>query len=130
MDRLIGATAEALGLSQDTLRYYEKIRLVPRASKNRSGRRMYSDRDLARLRFVQRAQSIGFSLMEIGKLLKLRENPVKCSLTVRNMAQRKCEEMQQQMDTLKRMQDELAQLLDLCDGESDHCPILDRLDQN
>jgi DNA-binding transcriptional MerR regulator len=125
---LIGETAQQLGLSQDTLRYYEKIRLVPRAAKNGSGRRTYSDKDLARLRFVQRAQSIGFSLSEIGRLLKLRENPVKCSKAVRDMAQRKCEEMQEQISTLRKMEDELMLLLGLCNGK-DPCPILERLDR-
>ena len=128
MDRLIGETAEVLGLSPDTLRYYEKIRLVPRAAKNGSGRRTYSDQDLARLRFVQRAQSIGFSLSEIGRLLKLRENPAKCSNAVRAMAKRKCEEMQQQISTLRKMEDELTLLLGLCNGK-DPCPILERLDR-
>lgn len=128
MDKLIGDAAEALGLSQDTLRYYEKIRLVPRVAKNGSGRRTYSDKDLSRLRFVQRAQSIGFSLAEIGQLLKLRENPIKCSKAIRGMAQRKCEKMQEQIQTLKKMEAELTLLLNLCTGD-DPCPILERLDR-
>lgn len=127
MDRLIGAAAETLGLTQDTLRYYEKIGLVPRAAKDRGGRRTYSDVDIARLRFVQRAQGIGFSLEEIRQLLKLRENPKGCSKTIRGMAQKKCEEMQRQMATLERMRGELTAMLGLCDG-SDPCPILERLD--
>ena len=128
MDRLIGDAAEALGVSADTLRYYEKIRLVPRASKNGSGRRTYSDKDLSRLRFVQRAQSIGFSLSEIGRLLKLRENPAKCSQAVRDMAKQKCDEMQEQISTLKRMESELTLMLNSCSGQ-DPCPILERLDR-
>lgn len=128
VDRLIGETAEVLGLSPDTLRYYEKIKLVPRAAKNGSGRRSYSDKDMARLRFVQRAQSIGFSLAEIAQLLKLREAPARCSKTVRSMAQRKCEEMREQISTLRKMEDELKLLLGLCNGE-DPCPILERLDR-
>lgn len=128
VDRLIGDAAEVLGLSPDTLRYYEKIRLVPRAAKNGSGRRTYSDRDLTRLRFVQRAQGIGFSLSEIGRLLKLRENPARCSKAVRAMAKQKCEEMQQQISALRKMEDELTLLLGLCNGK-DPCPILERLDR-
>jgi len=130
MERSIGQTSEALGLSRDTLRYYEKIGLVPRAAKSRGGRRTYNEQDVARLRFLQRAQGIGFSLTEIGQLLKLRENPVKCSRAVRNMAQAKCDEMEERMESLQRMQTELASLLSLCNGEAEHCPILDRLDQN
>src|SRR5690242_3035892 len=60
MERSIGQASATLGLSQDTLRYYEKIGLVPKTAKNLSGRRTYSDKDLLRLRFVQRAQRVGF----------------------------------------------------------------------
>ena len=129
MDRSIGQASTVLGLSQDTLRYYEKIGLVPKTAKNRSGRRAYSEKDLTRLRFVQRAQGVGFSLAEIAQLLKLRNNPVKCSRTVRDMAQAKCDAMREQMAALKHMQDELQSLLGLCNGEAEHCPILERLDQ-
>ncbi|MBU6469190.1 MAG: heavy metal-responsive transcriptional regulator [Gammaproteobacteria bacterium] len=127
---MIGKTAEVLGLSPDTLRYYEKIGLVPRVGKNRSGRRTYSEKDMARLKFVQRAQSIGFSLAEIGQLLKLRENPLKSSKAIRAMAQRKCADMQKQIRTLKTMEAELTLLLNLCSGNSDNCPILERLDSH
>lgn len=128
MEASIGKASALLGLSQDTLRYYEKIGLVPKASKNPSGRRNYSDVDLARLRFVQRAQRVGFSLAEIGQLLKLRANPVKCSRTVRTMAQAKSDEMQRQMTELAQMQKELTTLLKQCTGDTEHCPILEGLD--
>lgn len=130
MEQLIGKTAEVLGLSADTLRYYEKIGLVPRVGKNRSGRRTYSEKDVARLKFVQRTQSIGFRLAEIGQLLKLRENPLKSSKVIRAMAQRKCEDVQKQISTLKTVEAELTLLLNLCSGNSNNCPILDRLDSH
>ena len=128
MERSIGHASAALGLSQDTLRYYEKIGLVPKTAKNVSGRRSYSDTDLARLRFVQRAQGVGFSLGEIAQLLKLRNNPSKSSRAVRAMAQEKCAAMRAQMQALQHMQDELDALLSLCDGKGEHCPILEGLD--
>ena len=128
MDRSIGQASTALGLSQDTLRYYEKIGLVPKVGKNRSGRRNYSEVDLTRLRFIQRAHAVGFSLTEIGHVLKLRANPSKSSRAVRAMAQKKCAAMQKQMADLQRMQEELGTLLSLCDGKGEHCPILEGLD--
>ena len=128
MERSIGQASTALGLSQDTLRYCEKIGLVPKTPKDQAGRRSYSDGDLARLRFVQRAQGVGFSLGEIAQLLKLRTNPTKSSRAVRAMAQQKCQAMLEQMEALKRMQDELSALLELCDGKGEHCPILEGLD--
>lgn len=128
MELSIGKASRNLGLSPDTLRYYEKIGLVPKTPKNHSGRRSYSDKDLLRLRFVQRAQGVGFSLAEIAQLLKLRSNPAKSSRTVRAMAQSKCDAMKQQMQDLQRMQEELGALLSLCDGKGEHCPILEGLD--
>ncbi len=129
MEMQIGEASEALGLSRDTLRYYEKIGLVPRAAKTQGGRRTYNQSDMDRLRFVQRAQGVGFSLVEIGQLLKLRDNPQRCSKAVRDLASTRCEGMQKQIAELEQMRDDLAALLSLCNGEAEHCPILDRLDQ-
>ncbi|MGH8307456.1 MAG: MerR family transcriptional regulator [Gammaproteobacteria bacterium] len=130
MSMQIGGAAETLGMSPDTLRYYEKINLVPRAGKNGSGRREYSEKDLARLRFVQRAQRIGFSLTEIGRLLKLRENPGKASKATRLLAEEKCREMDENLHNLKNVRNELTLLLNLCNGNTKDCPIIERLDRS
>lgn len=124
----IREAAQAVGLSTDTLRYYEKIRLVPPPARASGGQRAYTGKDLARLRFVTRAQAIGFSLQEIRQLLKFRENPVKCSKAVRTLALHKCEAVQTQRQMLEQMHRELTLLLNLCTGAADHCPILDKLD--
>lgn len=124
----IREAAETVGLSADTLRYYERINLVPRPARGVGGQRSYADRDLARLRFVTRAQALGFTLEEIRQLLRFRENPARCSKSVRQLAQRKCEALSTQRHAVEQMQRELTLLLDLCSGASDHCPILERLD--
>lgn len=124
----IGEAAETLGISPDTLRYYEKIRLVPGPVRGIGGQRSYGEKDLARLRFVQRAQTLGFTLEEIRRLLRFRENPVRCSNAVRRLAARKCEALATQRATIEQIQGELALLLNLCTGARDHCPILDRLE--
>jgi MerR family copper efflux transcriptional regulator len=130
MGSLIGAAAKELSLSQDTLRYYEKIGLVPRAYKDQGGRRVYSESDLARLRFVQRAQGVGFSLEEIGQLLKFREQPAGCSKKVRALAAVKRDAIEVQLQAMQKMHAELGELLHLCDGKAEHCPILKTLDRN
>jgi MerR family copper efflux transcriptional regulator len=130
MGSLIGAAAKQLDLSHDTLRYYEKIGLVPRAPKNASGRRVYSDTDVARLKFVQRAQGVGFTLGEISQLLKLRESPVRSSRKVRELAAKKREAMHEQLVAIQKMHDELSHLLTLCDGRGSCCPILENLDRD
>lgn len=130
MSQSIGGTAATLGITADTLRYYEKIGLLPRQARDASGRRIFREKDLARLRFVKRAQALGFSLQDIRQLLRLRENPIKCSKAVRALAQEKRDSLLMQMREIERMQAELTLLLNLCTGASDSCPILDRLGQD
>ena len=60
----IGETSDLLGLSTDTLRYYEKSGLLPRVSRNESGRRIYDEQDISNLRFIIRAKKMNFSLSE------------------------------------------------------------------
>jgi len=124
----ISEAAAVSGASPDTLRYYEKIELLPAPPRTAGGRRAYRDIDIARLRFARRAQSIGFSLNEIKQLLKLRERPQRCARTVRALAERKCQAMSTQIAALEQMRGELILLLNLCRGDTDECPILDRLD--
>ena len=89
----IGDIARTLGLSVDTLRYYEKIGLLPRVGRNESGIRAYCERDISRLRFIQRAQKMGFSLAEISMLLTMRENPQRAREHVRTLTAAKLEEV-------------------------------------
>lgn len=124
----IGAAAAAVGIAPDTLRYYEKIRLVPRPARNAGGRRVYREKDIARLRFVKRAQALGFNLRDVGQLLRLREDPVKCSKAVRALAAQKRDALEAQLREVERMHRELSLLLNLCTGAADHCPILDRME--
>ena len=83
MAQTIGQAAASVGLSADTLRYYERIKLLPPPARTAGGKRIFRETDLARLRFIRRAQAVGFSLEEIGKLLRFRENPAKSSRAVR-----------------------------------------------
>ena len=62
----IGELSSLLGLSADTLRHYEKIRLLPPVTGNASGLRLYDDKDVSRLHFIRRAQRMNFTLAEIA----------------------------------------------------------------
>ena len=128
MTRTISEVAAETGLSTDTLRYYEKIRLLPAPGRTAGGKRVYREQDIARLRFIQRAQSVGFSLKEIGKLLRFRENPGKSGRAVRELAARKYEHVKESLTLLKAVEAELALLLKVCRGDSETCPILTTLD--
>jgi MerR family copper efflux transcriptional regulator len=126
--RTISEAAEETGFSSDTLRYYEKIRLLPPPGRTAGGKRVYRDRDIARLRFIRRAQSVGFSLNEITQLLRFRENPAKSGRFVRELAANKYAHVKEQLELLKSMEAELALLLRICSGDADTCPILETLD--
>ena len=118
------------GLSPDTLRYYEKIELLPRVQRNRSGRREYSDQDLSRLRFIQRAQKMNFSLAEIADLLDMRNNPLQARNEIRLLTRKKLEQVEDHLQALTTLRDELTLLLNLCRGAEDGCPILQGIESN
>lgn len=125
----IGEVSEQSGLSHDTLRYYEKIGLLRRVSRDEGGRRRYDDSDLSRLAFIQRAQAVNFSLQEIGDLLRFRDNPVGAKPDVLALTQHKYREVVCQLDQLERLRTELDLLLNLCRKEQgEACPIIESLD--
>ena len=125
----IGEISELLGLSADTLRYYEKIRLLPKVSRNASGIREYDDKDISRLKFIQRAQKMNFSLAEISDLLKMRENPQKVRDEVRQLTADKLHEVDEHLQSLTTLRAELQLLLNLCQGSKEGCPIIEGLDE-
>lgn len=124
----IGTAAASLGTTPDTLRYYERLRLLPPPVRNTAGRRIYRDEDIARLRFLKRAQALGFSLNDIRQLLKLRDNPRRSSRAVRDLAQRKRDALAAQLRSIEQMHAELGRLLELCTGSGECCPIIDGMD--
>jgi len=124
----IGETAQQTGLSADTLRYYEKIGLLPNVTRDNGGRRRYDADDLSRLRFIQRAQRCNFSLDEIRQLLEFRSCRDAARPAVARLTEHKLADIQQRLADLETLQHELQQLLYLCRGSDQGCPILDGLD--
>ena len=125
----IGEVVTTLAISADTLRYYEKIKLIPKVHRNNGGVRFYSDKDLSRLRFIKRAQKMGFSLDEITQLLRFRENPQKARPKVRELAHHKLDEIERHLAELTILRDELRLLTNLCSASEEGCPILKSFDQ-
>jgi MerR family transcriptional regulator, copper efflux regulator len=125
----IGEVTKLLGISADTLRYYEKIRLLSAISRTGSGIRIYDDRDISRLRFIRRAQKMRFSLKEIAELLTMREDPQHARDEVRVLTQGKLSEIEEHLDDLRFLRNELRLLLNLCRASKDGCPIIERIDR-
>lgn len=125
MDTLgIGALARQAGVRIDTVRYYERSGLLLPRSRLPSGYRRYGTTELARLRFIRRAQSLGFSLKEIRDLLALWKG--RDVARVKRAAQTKLAGVDARIAALQRMRDGLATLIAACPGHGEpaDCPIL------
>ncbi len=126
----IGGVTKLLGISADTLRYYEKIGLLPAINRTVSGIRVYIERDLSRLRFIRRAQKMQFSLKEIAELLKMREDPQGARDEVRILTRSKLSEVEEHLDDLQFLRNELQLLLNLCTASENGCPIIEGIDED
>ena len=125
----IGDVTEKLGLSANTLRYYEKIGLLPKVGRNGAGIRLYDDQDLSRLKFIQRAQQMNFTLAEIGELLTMRAAPHKARKRVRELTARKLAEVEVRLAELKALRSELALLMNLCSAGGKNCGIIKEMNK-
>ncbi len=125
----IGDVTKLLGLSADTLRYYEKIGLLQNIPRNGSGIRIYLDKHLSQLKFIQRAQKMNFSLAEIKDLLQMRQDPQHARTEVRQLTRTKLEEIESHLVDLTTLRDELSLLVNLCTGSEDGCPIIENMDK-
>lgn len=124
----IGEIARRSGFSPDTLRYYDKIGLMPRIDRDAGGRREYGEDDLERLGFIRRAKSVDFSLEDIRVLLRFRAAPRGAKREVRYLTQAKLTEIERKLADLTHLRDELTRLTDRCRSASGGaCPILDEL---
>src|SRR5882757_3457142 len=120
----IGQLAKRGGVGIDTVRYYERNGLLAPRSRLASGYRRYGELELARLRFIRRAQALGFTLKEIKELLAL--SAQRDVARVKRSAQAKLTDVKSRIDALERMRDGLAALIEACPGHgrAADCPIL------
>lgn len=125
----IGQLAKAAHVNIDTIRYYERRGLIPDPPRKRSGYREYSEEYVARIRFIRRAQDLGFSLEEIKELLALRIDSVETCGQVRQRAEEKVNAIEEKIEALQRMHTILSDLIRSCNQRelSGACPILDVL---
>jgi len=123
----IGTLAKRAGVRIDTVRYYEKNGLLAPRSRLASGYRRYGEVEVARLRFIRRAQALGFSLKEVRALLSL--SAQKDVARVKKSAQAKLDDVNERITALEKMRDGLATLIAACPGHgrAEHCPILNTL---
>ena len=125
MDALgIGQLAKQGGVGIDTVRYYERNGLLSPRTRLASGYRRYGELELARLRFIRRAQALGFTLKEVKELLAL--STQRDVGRVKRSAQAKLVDVEARIAALERVRDGLAKLIKACPGHgrAADCPIL------
>lgn len=124
----IGEAASASGISAKMIRHYEKVELLPAASRTISGYRTYNQRDVHMLRFIKHSRDLGFSIKQIAALLSLWRDKNRSSSKVKSLAIKHIEVLDQKIKELNAMKSELSHLVKCCHGdERPDCPILDEL---
>jgi Cu(I)-responsive transcriptional regulator len=125
----IGAAAEQAGVNVQTLRYYERRGLLPRSPRRTSGYREFPDEAVRVVRFVKRAQDLGFTLDEIEELLKLRDDRRRDRGRIRAVAGKRIREIERKIAELQSMKQALSHLIHCCEeGATLECPIIEALD--
>lgn len=126
----IGEVASRADVNKETVRYYEKRGLIPKPDRRRSGYRIFTHRHIDQIRFIKRAQELGFTLSEIKELLELRLDEDTSCEQVRIKAESKLKEVKQKITDLNRIKKVLGQLIEDCkaDGTTEDCVILNALE--
>ena len=124
----ISEAAAASGCHLETIRYYERIGLMPPPHRTGSGYRAYRPAEVDRLRFITRSRDLGFSLEEISSLLHLAENARLSCEEVDALARRHLEDVRARLRDLRRMESELKRVIQTCGGGvRAQCTILETL---
>lgn len=124
----IGDLARQTGCSIETIRYYERIGVIPRADRSAGRYRRYRRDDVTRVRFVRRARELGFSLNEVRALVRLAARPKDTCVEVRAVAAAHLADVQTKITDLRTIQVLLAAFIRRCkNGKPSQCPIIEAL---
>lgn len=124
----IGDIGKATGTKVETVRYYERIGLLPQPARSGGNYRTYGQREVERLSFIRRARALGFSLDQVRALLALSDDGTRDCATVDQMAREHLRAVEAKIADLKALQRELTALLKSCSGGSvAECRIIEAL---
>ena len=126
----IGRLARQAQVNLETIRYYERRGLLTRPPRTPAGYRLFSTGAVRQVRFIKRAQELGFSLKEIQELLALRVDSRTTCADVRRRAQAKIQDVEQKIRSLQAMRKALVRVTSACSGRGPvgDCPIIEALD--
>ena len=122
----IGKIAERAGVGVETVRFYERKGLIDQPRRPHRGYRVYPTEAIDRIRFIRRAQKLGFSLADAAELLELRADPDADCGKVQNRAAAKLEDVRNKIAHLNRIEAALERVVDACPGQGtlDCCSIM------
>lgn len=124
----VSELAQSAGVSADTIRYYERLGLLPEASRTHAGYRQFQEGDTRRIRFIKDAQRLGLTLTEIGELLKIQDNGACPCGHTKTLLERRLAQVNSEIAALAKLRDELTRLSALecypaSEGSSWSCEI-------
>ncbi|MFO1151063.1 MAG: helix-turn-helix domain-containing protein [Alsobacter sp.] len=124
----IGEVARRTGVKVPTIRYYEGIGLLPAPPRTEGNRRVYHDRDLARLAFIRHARELGFEVDAIRTLLCLQDHPEQSCAAADAIARARLAEVEQRITRLSALKAELQRMVDHCaTGRVSGCRVIETL---
>ena len=124
----IGELSARAGVHLETIRYYERIGLLPPPGRTGSGHRRYGPQEAQRLRFIRRARDLGFAIPTIRNLVALSDGEADACGAVRDLTRSHLELVDEKIADLERLRRELRSALDGCeDGGGSQCPVIEAL---
>src|SRR5262245_7597479 len=124
----IGALSRRTGANIETIRYYERIGILPKPPRSTGGHRLYTNEHRQRLVFIRRARELGFSLDQVRVLLGLAGGRRTTCAKVKSLTEQHIADIRQRMKDLKRLERLLCDMVAQCRGdEVPDCPILEAL---
>ena len=128
----IGQVAKQTGVTVEAVRFYEKQGLIAVPQRTDAGYRQYPLETVKRVKFIQHAKEVGFTLKDIGELLALRREPGTTCTDIKLRATQKIEEVDQKIKDLMRIREALTRMVVKCSGRGalSECPILEELESD
>lgn len=127
----IGALASAIGTKAETIRYYERIGLLPRPARTAANYRSYGNDELKRLTFIRRARALGLTIVQVRELMAIADASGRSCESVNAIARKHLAAVDEKLADLSSLRLQLSQLVDRCEsGPIADCRILEALQRN
>lgn len=127
----IGGLSKKTGVNIETIRYYEKIGVMPKPQRSEGGNRLYDTEQVKRLSFIRRSRELGFSLDEIRELLKLVDEKTFTCAEIAALSQKHLDDIRAKIKDLRKIERHMKDMLAQCSRDhTPDCAIIDVLFQN